>query len=343
MDNKPIKLAFAATNEYITQAIPLPKEKAVRGYDFMTWGDDNHYPDFLYDQYLNCASLQSLINGAVDYILGDGINILNGTHFPNLIEVFSKCVEDYVIFGGCAINVIRDKAGIPREIYWLDVRKVRLNDKSDVFYYSEDWHKSYGRVDCIKLPKFKKDSSEPSSIIYLKRKQSRGVYPVPMWAAAIKSVVTEIEISKYHLNEILNNFSASAIINFNNGVPSDEDKDEIERAVSEKFTSSENAGRFMLTFNDNKDNAVTVERISSDNFDQRYSALASRVRSEIFTSFRANPNLFGLPTENLGFNNEEYESAFKLFNRTVIRPIQRDLIALFKDLGTEIEIIPFSM
>lgn len=343
MADKPIKIAFAATNDYITEAIPLPKEKAVRGYDFMAWGEDNHYPDFLYDLYLNCASLQTLINGIVDYIMGDGINVVNGTQFPNLDEVLSKVVEDYIIFGVGAINVIRDKANNPREIYWLDARKVRANDKCDVFYFSEDWNKTYGRVDCIKLPKFKKDSVEPSSIIYFKRKQSRGVYPVPMWGAAVKSVVTEVEIGKYHLNEIFNNFAASAVINFNNGVPDDEDKDEIEKNVNEKFTGSENAGRFMLSFNDNKENAVTVERLGTDDFDQRYSALASRVRSEIFTAFRANPNLFGLPTENLGFNNEEYESTFKLFNRTVVRPIQNDLIALFRDLGTEIEITPFSM
>lgn len=166
---------------------------------------------------------------------------------------------------------------------------------------------------------------------------------MPVWGAAIKSVVTEIEIGKFHLNEILNNFASTAIINFNNGVPSDDDKDEIERSIQEKFTGSENAGRFLMCFNDNKDSATTVERLGTDDYDERYASMAKRVRSEIFTAFRANPNLFGLPTENLGFNNEEYESTFKLFNRTVVKPIQRDLIAVLKALGSEISITPFSL
>ena len=341
MANKPIKVAFASTNEYVEQAIPLPKEKAIRGYDFIAWGEDNKYPNFLYSLYENCATLQSIINGVVDYIMGDEFNVVSGNKFTDLEDKITKVCEDYIIEGIGYLNVVRNKIGGNAEVYWLDARKVRTNDKSDVFYYSEDWDKAYGKVDAIKLPAYKKDSDAPSSVICIKR--GRGIYPTPLWAAAIKSVVTEIEIGKYHLNEILNNFSASAIINFNNGVPSDEDKDEIEKNVSEKFTGAENAGRFLLTFNDNKENAVTVERLSTDDYDERYSAMAKRVRSEIFTAFRANPNLFGLPTENLGFNNEEYESTFKLFNRTVIKPIQKDILKMLRKLGCEVEIKPFTM
>lgn len=345
MDNekKPIKVAFAATNQYIQEVIPQPKEKAVRGYDFMAWGDDNKYPDFLYELHTNCATLQSIINGCVDYIMGDEIKIVSGKMFDNFDYVLQKVVEDYLIFGAGYVNVIKDKIGRVSNIYWLDARKIRSNEKGDVFYYSDDWSKSYGRVNTIKLPLFKANAKEGSSVYVMKRTQSRGTYPTPLWAAAIKSVVTEVEIGKFHLNEIFNNFTSSVIINFNNGVPTDSDKDEIEKSIQEKFTGSENAGRFLMTFNDDKEHAVTVERLGTDDYDERYSSMAKRVRAEIFTAFRANPNLFGLPTENLGFNNEEYETTFKLFNRTVIKPIQRDLINVIKAFGTEIEIIPFSM
>lgn len=343
MDKKPIKVAFAAINQYVQDAIPLPKEKAIRGYDYVSWGEDNKYPDFLYSLYENCATLQSIINGCVDYILGDTVTVISGIVFDGLDTLLTRCVEDYLIFGGCYINVIRNKAGRVSELHWIDARKIRTNEKGDVFYYSENWNKSYGKVETIKLPAYKKDSTEPSSIFCLKRNQSRNTYPTPLWSAAIKSVVTEIEIGKYHLNEILNNFSTSAIINFNNGVPSDEDMDELEKSIQDKFTGSENAGRFLMTFNNSKENAVTVERLGTDDYDERYASMAKRVRSEIFTAFRANPNLFGLPTENLGFNNEEYESTFTLFNRTFVRPIQKDLRAFLASLGTEIEIAPFSL
>lgn len=342
MANTPIQVAFAATNQYVQQAIPQPKEKVIRGYDYVAWGTDNKYPDFLYSLYEECATLQSIINGCVDYIMGDKIEVISGKEF-DIDKVIPKAIEDLLIFGAGYINVIKDKAGRVVSIHWLDARKIRSNEKGDVFYYSEDWDKSYGRIKTLKLPLFKANAMDGSSVYVIKRTQSRGTYPTPMWGAAVKSVVTEIEISKYHLNEVFNNFAVSAIINFNNGTPTEESRDEIEKAINEKFTGSENAGRFMLVFNDNKENGVTVERLSTDDYDERYSSMAKRVKSEIFTAFRANPNLFGLPTENLGFNNEEYESTFKLFNRTVIKPIQRELINVMKAFDCEIEITPFSL
>ncbi|MGD7407521.1 hypothetical protein ACQCP7_25950, partial [Ralstonia pseudosolanacearum] len=81
----------------------------------------------------------------------------------------------------------------------------------------------------------------------------------------------------------------------------------------------------ILSWNANKESAATIESVKIEDFGARYDALAKRCRQEIFTAFRANPNLFGIPTESLGFSSEEYESAFKLFNRTQIRPCQRKI------------------
>jgi hypothetical protein len=66
----------------------------------------------------------------------------------------------------------------------------------------------------------------------------------------------------------------------------------------------------------------------------------------IFTGFRANPNLFGIPTENLGFSSEEYESAFRLFNRTHVRPIQKKIADAYDKIYGQkgvLTIVPFSM
>ena len=135
-------------------------------------------------------------------------------------------------------------------------------------------------------------------------------------------------------------------MNFNNGQPSEEQVDEIEKNVEEKFTGAENAGRFLLSFNNGKDNATTVERLSTDDFDKRYDALAKKVQQQIFTAFGANPNLFGIPTENNGFSNEQYEESFRLYNRTRVRPIQRRLIdSIDKALGQmgSITVNPFTL
>ena len=138
----------------------------------------------------------------------------------------------------------------------------------------------------------------------------------------------------------------SYVINFNNGAPTQEMKREIERDVNEKFAGKSNAGRIMLSWNDSKDVEPTVQRLEQDDFGQRYKSLAGHCRQQIFTAFRANPNLFGIPTENLGFSEEEYDSAFRLYNRTAVRPVQRVICEAFERIYGQpnvITIAPFTL
>lgn len=342
-ETKKIQMAFASIDEYVTKVIPDNTVTEVKGKDFMAWGKDNHYPDFLYSLYETNSTLQSIINGTVDYAMGNEVQGDKPNPKQDLEEFLSKVFGDYVIFGIAYVNVLRSLDGNKLTFYWMDARKVRSNEDNTVFYYSDDWSVSYGRVKAITLPKYTEDGTDGSSVIMIKNPLSRGCYAVPVWASAIKAVVTETEVTKFHLNEVINNFSASAIINFNNGVPEDSQKDEIEKNISEKFAGSENAGRFLLAFNDGKERAVTVERLGGDDFDKRYDAVSKKSRQDIFTAFRANPNLFGIPTENLGFSDEEYKSSFKLYNRTAVKPIQRKIVNTFAKLGWEITIEPFSI
>ena len=116
--------------------------------------------------------------------------------------------------------------------------------------------------------------------------------------------------------------------------------------VREKYSGSANAGNIMLVFNDDKETGMTVERIEQPDFAERYNSLASHCRQQIFSAFHANPNLFGIPTENLGFNNEEYEASFKLFNRTMIQPVQDAIVDSFDYIFSKrvkVTIKPFSI
>lgn len=344
MDNKNrLQVAFAATNQYVQKAIPENKSVEIRGKDFFAWGNDNKYPEFLYMLFNESATLQSIINGIVDYVMGNEIKGFKPNPNEEIEDVMSKLISDYLIYGVAYVNVIKSMGGGIAEIYWLDSRKTRSNEDNTVFFFSDDWSKSYGRVKTVVLPKYVEGGSDSSSVIMIKNPTSRQTYPCPLWNGAIKAATIECEIGKYHLSEIVNNFAASAIINFNNGVPEDSQKDEIEQAINEKFTGSENAGRFLLSFNDNKDNQTTIARLSTDNYADRYNSLEKSVRQQLFTSFRANPNLFGIPTENLGFSQEEYEGAFKLFNRTMVRPIQKMFVRVFDKLGLKMVIEPFTL
>ena len=161
-------------------------------------------------------------------------------------------------------------------------------------------------------------------------------------------IACELEkaINEFHLNNINLGFASNAIISFNNGQPNEEQQKQIEKDVMEKFTGYQNAGRILLSFNDSAENKTTVERLNGDDFDEKYSVLAERSREQIFTAFRATPNLFGFPNQTTGFNEQEYASSFKLYNRTVVRPIQNIIVDAFDKIYSQtgsIVITPFSL
>ena len=346
-------LAFAALNPYLQDNKVENVEKEISGVDFTAWGTDNRYPDYLFSLYTECTTLQTIINGTVDFVCGNDIScnlpMFEKTVNKNgdtLLDIIQRISTDYLIFGGFALQVIRNTLGEITELYWVDFTKIRSDKKNEVFFYSEDWCKSYGRVKYIKYPKFNPDDSNASSIFYYKGNKTRGTYPVSIYNAAITSCELEKKINEFHLNEISNNFLTSKIINFNSGIPDDDLKNEIERNINEKFSGSENAGRLLISFNANKDSETTITDIPMDDFADRYEALHKRSREQIFTAFRATPNLFGLMTETTGFNEQEFAEAFKLYNRTVVKPIQKVIVDAFdKIFGVDgsITITPFNL
>lgn len=367
-NEKPIRVSFAAIEPYIEKNIVQPTERIYTGRDQVEWGDKNIYPDYLLELAKTVPSLRSVINGTVDFIVGDDVTIQpldkEGGRQPGVMNAKGDTIRDqvediardYETYGGFALQVVRSVTGRIVDIYYCDIRFLRSNKDNTVFYYSEKWGQSRRKV--IEYPafmhipeeKWKTLSDEDrdrlaSSILYVKNNHTQ-VYPLPVYCAAVKACEIERCIDDYHLNAICNGFAPSAVINFNNGQPSDEIKKEIEKDVNEKFAGHSNAGRIMISYNDSKDVAATIQTIRTEDFGERYKALANHSRQQIFTAFRANPNLFGIPTENLGFSQEEYESAFKLYNRTCIKPVQRIICDAYDRIyGTAgvLTITPFSL
>lgn len=364
--NERAAVSFAAIDPYIERHIVSPTEKKISGKDFIEWGDGNQYPDYLLDLYNNVATLKSIIDGCVDYIAGDDVQIIPlrpkmdgvmNSKGETIMEQVRDIAKSEEMYGGFALQVIRGKDGKPSEIYHIDMRFLRTNKECDVFYYSEEWKKG-GKKNVVVYPKFMSSIAErwatmtdeernrhASSILLVKDIRTQ-TYPSPKYAASVKSCEVERCIDEYHLNAINNGFSGSYIINFNNGQPAPEIQEEIEDNFNEKFSGHQNAGRIAFSWNNSKVAATSIEAVPVQDFGEKYQSLERSSRQRIFTAFKANPNLFGIPTENLGFSSEEYESAFRLFNRTQIRPIQRKIADAYdKVYGQKgvLTIVPFSM
>ena len=133
------------------------------------------------------------------------------------------------------------------------------------------------------------------------------------------------------MNNIKNGLSPSMIINMNNGIPNEEERSIIEKKIGQKFSGSSNAGKFILSFNDNTDSQATIEPIQLSDAHQQYQFLSTESQEKILVAHRiVSPMLLGVKNNTgLGNNADELEKASILMDNMVIRPFQNLMIDAF--------------
>lgn len=344
--SKKMKLSFSVLNPLVETNQIKGVEKEVSGQGMIWWGANNHFPAYLNDLYNNVSTLQSIINTCVDYTVGDEIESTN-TYISNedAENIIFEMAKSYFIFGGFALNILRNRLGEISKICVMDFKKIRSSKDGKTLYYAENYSdKSYSRYKWVKYPAFDGNTLQMNSIYYYKNSKYT-TYPIPVYGAAITACEIEKSIDEYHLNSINNGFVGSVMVCLNNGVPSDEIQEEIEKAFNDKFSGKENAGRIVISYANDKDHQASIEKIDTEDFSERYKTLAERSKNTLFTAFRMTPTLAGIPTENNGFSSEQYQEQFALFNRTVIRPVQKMILReLKKVLGEDyFTIKPFTI
>lgn len=336
--------------------VPTLVERKIQGKSYVNYGEDNNFPEYLWGLYNKSAILQAIINGTADYVYGNGVTFYWSSTYPSrssevasttsyeinkdgdtIDDIVKRIATDYMIFGGFALHVIKNSFNQIKEIYWLDMRNIRVNEDKTIIYYSDKWNK-YG-CKAIEYEAFDPEKNQLQYVYYFNGHLTRGVYPTPRYVGALASIETSCEIGKYHLNNILNNFTPSMLISFNNGVPSETEKKEIETKLKDKFAGTGNAGKFMVSFNESKENETTMTRMTDDKLDEKYQSLIKSTREEIFISFRATPALFGLNPENNGFSKQEFLESFELYNKTVVQPIQKDIERVFGKIFNQTEVL----
>ena len=333
-----------------------PDETTYGNKNLVTWGMDNQLPVLYHNCYNKSATLKSIIDGTINYILGDDIVLdesaaywrekVNRTGLT-MRQLVSKMAFNLNVYGGFAIQVIFNKLGQVVELFPLDFGRCRINEDGTKIYYAKKWTKyqtksqEFDRFDPKNINK-----DNPTQIFYYKNDTTNSVYPLPPFAGALYDVLTEIECAKYSLNTVARGFSAKYVFNFpeaNN--LTDEQKDGIEEAIKNKFCGSENETNFMLYWKNEDGSGIEVTKIESDETPERYIAIKDNARTNIFVAMRTTPLLMGLVNGiSTGWATQEFSDSFKLFQKTVIKP-QQDIIveALEKITGAKngIHIIPF--
>lgn len=311
----------------------------------VSYGANNDAPLLFYNCYSNSATLKSIIDGMCAYILGEDVIISDeGAKWREKVnsagmtmrQLIAQITLDYLIYGGFAIQVIYSKLGTVTDLYPLNFAKCRTNEYGTKIYYSKrNWSK-YGtkseEFDAFNREKF--DINKPTQIYYFKGDFTKSVYPLPLWHGALNDVLTEMECSKYSLNSVAAGFMARYAIQFPNaGNLTNEQQNDIEEAIKAKFCGADTDSNFMLYFSPNSDK-LQIDKIESDDTPEKFIAIKDNARSNIYTAMRCTPLLMGLPNASNGFSTNEYKDSFKLFQKTVIQPIQDSICyALDKIIG----------
>ena len=353
MDNN-IQMGFAAIEKAVEQSIPSFKESENRGKDYINWGEDNTFPYYLYGLFTDVTTLRSIINRTADMVAGDGctcafeqFNKEVNKKGDTLYELVQDIARDYLVYGNAFVQVIKNKAGNIGELYHLSAKYVRTSKKNDLFYYSEEYDKKYARsTKRVVYPKFLPEAKDIATSVIMIKSESDKTYGLPQYIAALKDCEVERQLSEFNLSQLENGFFGSYVFNFANGVPSDEQKAEIEADIQDKFCGAGNVGRFLLNFSNGKDNGVTLSKIDIQNFAEKYNTTSERASKKIYESFGAFPVLFGVEKDTTGFNDEDYQQAFKLYNRMRVRPLQKKIVTMFDkifDMQGSVEIAPFTI
>ena len=306
---------------------------------FGVFGQDDFW-DAVVMAYNDSTTNATSVNNLADLIFGKGLYTTDETlqkPFERIIpqEETKRVSFDLKLYGNCAYQVFwNDEHTKIVKMYHIPVQTLRAeklydNTRVEYYYYCTDWKDQRKIKDKIKIPAFG-TSDEKREILYIKDySPNLYYYSLPDWVSALQFAIAEAELSNLHINSITNGFLPTLMINFNNGVPAPEERQTIEDLLYSKFTGTNNGGRFMVSFNDDKENQPTVTAIQSDNLHERFKYIAEYAQDRILVGHKiTSPLLFGIRTQNNGFssNSDEMKTAYSILQTMTIAPFQNLII-----------------
>ena len=326
-----------------------PKIVESKSKEWVFYGENNNYYQHLIDLYNSSPTNNAAINGISQMIFGKGLDATDSTkkleEYAMMKALFSNdCVRklayDLKLMGQCAMQVVYDKshkriievAHFPIET----LRSGKANEEGivDSYFYSADWGTKRPSEQPLRFSAYG-TSNEEIEILMVKPYRAGYYYYSPVdYQGGLQYAELEEEISNYHLNNIKNSFAPSMLINFNNGIPDEEERQIIENSIKQKWSGTSNAGKFILSFNDNAESQASIETVQLSDAHNQYQFLSDESMRKIMVAHRIiSPMLLGIKdTTGLGNNAEELKTASILFDNTVIRPFQELLLSAFDNI-----------
>jgi hypothetical protein len=332
---------FSVVN-FMRQDVPYVQEDIKTRYNWVPVGiyDQDDFFEVLTEAYNSSTTNAACIDGVADLIYGKGITTddkLFSAELMRLIpaEELRRVSFDLKLYGNAAFQIVWNKEHTKiKKFYHTPVQTLRAKklygiNKIESYFYCADWSDYKKHKDKLEIPAFG-TSDEEREILYIKEYEpNRYYYSLPDWISSLQHAISEAELSNLHVNNIENGFLPTAMVNFNNGVPAPEERQTIEALLEAKFTGTSNAGRFMVSFNDDAVNKPTIDIIPVENLHEKYQYVAEYVQDRILVAHRiVSPLLFGIRTAANGFSSqsEEMKTAFSIMQTMTIFPFQNIIL-----------------
>ena len=351
---------FSVIN-FSRQDVPIVLEDTKSRYNWVPVGinDQDDFFGLLTEAYNTSTTNAACVDGVADLIFGKGLMTDEESKQSKLDKIvpaedLRRVSFDLKLFGNAAFQIIWNKEHTQiLKMYHTPVQNLRAKKiegmrKVEGYFYCTDWTDMRKQKDKEFIPTFG-TSNQEIEILYIKEYEpGRYYYSLPDWISALQFSFSEAELSNLHLNNIENGFLPVAMVNFNNGVPAPEERQTIEALLESKFTGTRNAGRFMVSFNDDALNKPTIDTLPMENLHEKYQYVAEYAQDRILVAHRiVSPLLFGIRTAANGFSSqsEEMKTAYSIMQTMTIFPFQNliinSILSAFKLGGVEISNLYF--
>ena len=330
-------------------SVTMPKAIESPAKDWVAYGEDNDYFQYLIDRYNGSAVSNAIISSVSDQIYGEGLSATNSDKQPlnyaKMRTIFrpndlKRVAGDLKLLGQGAFNIVWNKGKTEilkaKHIPMQNLRPEKATEgEIKAWYYSDNWNEyRKERYAPKRIESFDGSRGEETQILVIKPYAAGFFYFSPVdYAGSLKWAEIDEEIADYHLSNIQNGFAPTMMINFNNGLPTEDEQNVIERKVGQKLQGA-TGKKWLLSFNDDSANATTIESLPISEASEQYKFLSEEATRKILVGHKVtSPMLFGIKdATGFGNNADEIKTASQLWDNTVIKPKQNYLLEAIDDV-----------
>jgi DNA-binding Lrp family transcriptional regulator len=335
-----------------------PEYREKRGKGYIEFGERNDYPNYLLQLYNKSAKHNAIVKGKVNYIIGNGWKsdeadsiadqfIAQPNQFESLNDLTRKVSIDIEIFGGAYLEVIWSVTGGQlTDVLHIDYTKIRSNTDNTQFWYKKDWNER--KDELIPLMAFNTKVRQGKQILYIKEyRPGLDTYALPGYMGALNYIESDIEVSRHVLGNAQTGFSASKLITLPNGEPSPDEKRNIERRFTDRFSGSDGK-KFILSFTTDPARKPIIEDLgASDITKEDFTRVDLIIQNNLFAGHQiTSPSLFGIAEPGQLGSRTQMRDSYEIFKNTYVNDKQQFLEVIFTQLAalkgatSEISIIP---